>query len=115
MVKHVFETPHLGMQRISLGLPASSAAGRSTPWNIGDIVRAYDADAASKVTYEYIYLPGVASNTAGAAVTYSPTTYAVTLAGTPSATQLSAVSMAATVAGQFGWYKIARKTAVPAA
>lgn len=82
---------------------------------LGTIVRGIDP------TYgegEFIYLLGVASTVAGALVTYAPSTHQTALCpSTASLSQPVAVAMAATVAGEYGWYQITgvatiKKTAV---
>lgn len=56
---------------------------------------------------EYVYLLGVASTAAGDWVSYVPNTWATTrLVANTAATGLIAVAMAATVAGNYGWYQI---------
>lgn len=62
---------------------------------------------------EFIYLPGVASNAAGQAVTYD--LGAGTVTALPSTANLAcpvAFAMAAILASQFGWYQIGGQAAV---
>ena len=72
---------------------------------LGQVIRAYDS------TYgegEFIYLLGVASTTVGAFVTYSVGTGHQTKLATSvvGVSDPIAVAMAATVAGEYGWYQI---------
>lgn len=107
------QTPNLGFPKLDAALPASTAAGRSTPWKYGDIIR-YNVD--NGVAAEAIYLKGAAGITTGASVTYNPVTFQATNgAGTPGPTALSAVALSPCTAGLNGWFKIARNPAVPAA
>lgn len=103
---YVFHTPHLGMPPIAAALPASSAAGRSTPgpW-LGDIARAQDP---LYGTGEFIYLQGAANTAVGSWVVYNADDYSTTLLG-PDMIGPVAVAMAPVVAGQFGWYQIQGK------
>jgi hypothetical protein len=103
---YVPHTPHLGFPPIAAALPASSAAGRSTPgpW-LGDIIRAQDP------VYgvgEFIYLQGVANTALGSWVTYNADDFSTTLLA-PDAIGPVAVAMAPTVAGLYGWYQIQGK------
>lgn len=99
-------TPHLGMPKIADTLPASSAAGRSTPgpW-LGDIIRAQDPVYG---TGEFIYLTGVANTVVGSWVTYNTDDMSSTLL-VPGAVGPVAVAMSANVAGNYGWYQIQGK------
>lgn len=106
-------TPNLGMPPLDQALPASPAAGRSTPWKVGDIIRVTKDNTK---TFEAIYLPGAAGVTAGGQVTYNPATLAVTNgAGTPGPTAIAATALAAITAGLYGWFVIGRRDSVPAA
>lgn len=99
-------TPHLGMPKIAGSLPASSAAGRSTPgpW-LGDIIRAQDP---AYGTGEFIYLAGAANTVVGSWVVYNADDFSTTLLA-PDAIGPVAVAMSANVAGQYGWYQIQGK------
>ncbi|TPK16667.1 hypothetical protein FJ872_17855 [Mesorhizobium sp. B2-5-9] len=103
---YVPHTPHLGFPPIAATLPASAAAGRSTPgpW-LGDIIRAEDP------TYgvgEFIYLKGAASTVVGSWVTYNADDWSTTLLAA-NAIGPVAVAMSANVASQYGWYQIQGK------
>lgn len=111
----VIENPRLGCPPIASNLAASTAAGRSTPWKLGDIVQAVDP------VYgvgEFIYLLGVAATVVGSVVTYDgatagvPTFQTALAPSTANLDQPLAVAMAATVANQFGWYQISGSAVV---
>ncbi len=106
-------SPNLGAPK----LDAIHTAGYVKQWKLGDIWKGIDP------VYgvgEFIYLKGVASNFAGALVTYVDTTGVVALSTT--SLELNggaplAVSMSAAGASDFGWYQVAgdaiiKKTAV---
>lgn len=102
---YVPQTPNLGFPPIASHLAAFSGAGRSTPWKLGDIIRAIDP------TYgvgEFIYLKGVANTAIGSWVTYNADDFSTTLLAA-NAIGPVAVAMAATVANEFGWYQISGK------
>ncbi|RWG02571.1 hypothetical protein [Mesorhizobium sp.] len=103
---YVPHTPHLGIPPIAATLPASTAAGRSTPgpW-LGDIIRAQDPNYG---TGEFIYLKGAASTVVGSWVTYNPDDWSTTLL-VANAIGPVAVAMSANVANQYGWYQIQGK------
>lgn len=103
---YVFHTPHLGMQPIAATLPASSAAGSSTPgpW-LGDIHRAQDPVYGNG---EFIYLQGVANTALGSWVVYNADDFSTVLLGADMIGPV-AVAMSANVAGQYGWYQIQGK------
>lgn len=106
-------TPNLGFPKLDQALPASSAAGRSTPWKYGDIIRVTKDN---QTMFEAIYLAGAAGVTAGGQVTYNPTTLVVTNgAGTPGPTAIAATALAAVTAGLNGWFRIGRRDSVPPA
>lgn len=109
---YIPHTPHLGMPPIAATLPASSAAGRSTPgpW-LGDIIRAQDP---LYGTGEFIYLAGAASTQLGDWVTYNADDWSTTRL-VPDAIGPVAVAMSANVAGQYGWYQIQGKAVARAA
>lgn len=99
---YVIMDAQLGCPPIASTLPASTAAGRSTPWKFGDIVKAVDPVLG---VGEFIYLPGVASTGVSELVIYDLN------AGTTKRAVAGdrgpcAVAMAANVANQFGWYQI---------
>lgn len=103
---YVPHTPHLGIPPIAATLPASTAAGRSTPgpW-LGQIIQAQDP------VYgvgEFIYLAGVATTGLGSWVLYNPDDWSTVLLG-PDMIGSVAVAMSANVASQFGWYQIKGK------
>ena len=103
---YVPHTPHLGFPPIAATLPASSAAGRSTPgpW-LGDIIRAQDP------VYgvgEFIYLLGVANTVVGEWVVYNADDFSTTRL-VADAVGPVAVAMSANVANQYGWYQIQGK------
>lgn len=106
---YVFAEATIGRPAIASTLPASLAAGRSTPWKLGDIARAVDPVYGSG---EFIYLLGVASTVAGSVVTYNGNstgtpTYQTTLApATANLAQPLAVAMSANLAASYGWYQI---------
>jgi hypothetical protein len=105
-----FTEPRLGLLQIANTDAGYTPPNQSTliptpPATLGMICRAYDP------TYgegEFILLPGVASNTIGSVVTYSPTTFLPTLVpNTANLSQPVAVSMAAnTATTTFSWYQI---------
>lgn len=106
----IIQNGQLGMPPIASTKTAFNGAGRSTPWKLGDIVKAVDP------VYgvgEFIYLLGVASTVVGSVVTYNGAssgtpTYQTTLApATANLAQPLAVAMSANVASQYGWYQIA--------
>jgi hypothetical protein len=92
----------LGMPPIASTLPASTAAGRSSPWKLGDIIKAVDPVLG---VGEFIYLPGLASTGLGEAVIYDLNALATkrVVAGDRGP---CAVAMSANVANQYGWYQI---------
>ncbi|RWN47365.1 MAG: hypothetical protein E5Y04_28710 [Mesorhizobium sp.] len=103
---YVPHTPNLGFPPIAATLPASNAAGRSTPgpW-LGDVIRAQDP------VYgvgEFIYLAGVAATGVGSWVVYNPDDWSTVLLG-PDMIGSVAVAMSANINGQFGWYQIKGK------
>lgn len=92
----------LGMPPIGSAIAASNAAGRSTPWKFGDIIKAVDPVLG---VGEFIYLPGVASTALNELVVYDLN------AGTTKRAVASdrgpcAVATAAIIAGLYGWYQI---------
>ena len=99
---YVIQSPQLGAPPIASTLPASTAAGRSSPYKFGDIVKAVDPVLGSG---EFIYLPGLALTAIGELVIYDLN------AGTTKRAVAGdrgpcAVAMAANVANQNGWYQI---------
>lgn len=103
---YVFHNVNIGHPPINSHLPASSAAGRSTPgpW-IGDIATAQDPDYG---TGEFIYLKGAASTQLGSWVVYNADDFSTKLLAANDIGPV-AVAMAATVANEFGWYQIQGK------
>jgi hypothetical protein len=102
---YVPETAQVGFPPIAFTGLASTAAGRSTPSRLGNIIKAYDP------TYgegEFIYLLGVAATAIGSWVTYNEDDYSTALL-VPDAIGPVAVAMAANVANQYGWYQISGK------
>lgn len=108
-------THNLGFPKLDEAKPASTAAGRSSPWKLGDIIRVTKDNTGTN--FEAIYLQGASGVTAGGQVTYNPTTLAVTNgAGTPSDTAISATALsAANSTSLYGWFRIGRRTSVPPA
>lgn len=112
---YVFEEATIGRPPIASTLAASAAAGRSVPWKLGDIARAYDPVYGSG---EFIYLLGVASTVVGSVVTYNGNatgtpTFQTTLApATANLAQPVAVAMAANLAASYGWYQISGNAVV---
>lgn len=106
---YVPATTSLGMPPIASTLPASTAAGRSTPWKLGDIIKAYDPVYGMG---EFIYLLGVAATVIGSVVTYdgasagTPTWQTALAPSTANLDQPLAVAMAANLANSYGWYQI---------
>lgn len=95
-------TTALGIPPIDSTQLASTTAGRSTPWKIGDIIKAVDPVFG---VGEFIYLQGLALTALGETVIYDQN------AGTTKRAVAGdrgpcAVAMAANVASQFGWYQI---------
>lgn len=72
---------------------------------LGQRIQAKDTASTDYGIGEFIYLQGVASTAVGSVVTYSASSFATALA-TANAKGLIAVAMAATVAGEYGWYQI---------
>lgn len=95
-------TPSLGIPPIDQTLAAFTGAGRSTPWKIGDVIKAVDPVLG---VAEFIYLQGLAATALGELVIYDhnagTTKRAVAADRGP-----CAVAMSANVASQFGWYQI---------
>jgi hypothetical protein len=107
-VTWVFHTPHLGMPQIDVSLPASTAAGRSTPgpW-ANDILRAQHP---TYGTGEFVYMKGATNTVPGSWVTYNTDDSTTQLlASTATEPGLVGIAMSANVAGQWGWYQIAGK------
>jgi hypothetical protein len=102
---YVPETPSLGFPPIASNLAASTAAGRSTPWKLGDIIRATDPVYG---TGEFIYLQGVANTALGSWVLYNADDWSTVLLGADMIGPV-AVAMAPVVASQYGWYQIQGK------
>lgn len=99
---YVIKSHQLGAPPIASTLPASTAAGRSSPYKLGDIVEAVDPVLG---VGEFIYLPGLALTAIGETVIYDLN------AGTTKRAVAGdrgpcAVAMAANVANQYGWYQI---------
>lgn len=99
----------LGCPPIGSALAASTAAGRSSPWKLGDIVKAVDP------VYgvgEFIYLLGVANTVLGSVVTYdgasagTPTYQTALAPSTAGLDEPLAVATGAITAGLGGWYQI---------
>lgn len=89
-----------------LGLPAiqtNHAAQGATP--LGTIICAHDPDYGDG---EFIYLKGVASCAVGSWVTYNADDFSTALLAADAIGPV-AVAMAATVAGEFGWFQISGK------
>jgi len=112
---YVVQDAQLGTPPIASTLSPSTAAGRSTPWKLGDIVKAVDP------VYgvgEFIYLLGVAATVVGSVVTYDganagvPTFQSALAPSTANLDEPLAVAMAATGAGQYGWYQISGSAVV---
>lgn len=102
---YVPSTPNIGFPAIASHLPASSSAGRSTPWKLGHIISAVDP------VYgvgEFIYLKGLDTTGIGTWVTYNADDNSTTLLAA-NAIGPVAVAMAATVTGEYGWYQISGK------
>jgi hypothetical protein len=120
-----FTEPRLGMLQIAnvdtgVTSPGAVSSGATTviptpPATLGMVARAADPTLGEG---EFILLLGVASTVVGSLVTYDATTFQTTLtANTANQARPVAVAMAATLAGQFGWYQIGglasiKKTAV---
>ena len=112
---YVVQDAQLGTPPIASSLLASTAAGRSTPGKLGDIVKAVDP------VYgvgEFIYLLGVAATVVGSVVTYdgassgTPTFQTALAPSTAGLDQPLAVAMSANVANQYGWYQISGSAVV---
>jgi hypothetical protein len=104
-VAYIPETPTLGFPPIAYTGLASNVAGRSTPWKLGDVIRAVDP------VYgvgEFIYLQGVASTAVGSWVVYNPDDWSTVLLAADAIGSV-AVAMSANVASQYGWYQIKGK------
>ncbi len=72
---------------------------------LGQRVKAQDTASTDYGIGEFIYLEGVASTAVGSVVTYNASSFETALA-VAGAKGLIAVAMAATVAGEYGWYQI---------
>ena len=107
---YVIQTAQLGSPPIASTLLASTAAGRSSPWKLGDIVKAVDPDYG---VGEFIYLKGVASTVLGSAVLYNPDDWSTSLLAANDVGSV-AIAMSANVASQYGWYQIKGKAVVKA-
>ena len=106
----------IGQPPIASVLAASTAAGRSTPWKLGDIIKAVDPVFG---VGEFIYLKGVASTVVGSVVTYdgndgsgNPSFQTALAPSTANLDEPLAVAMGATGAGQYGWYQISGSAVV---
>ncbi|WP_205501922.1 hypothetical protein [Rhodopseudomonas sp. BR0G17] len=99
---YVIQQAAIGMPPIASTLPASTSAGRSSPWKLGDIVKAVDPVLG---VGEFIYLPGLAATAVGETVIYDLNAMATkrAVAGDRGP---CAVAMSANVASQYGWYQI---------
>jgi hypothetical protein len=107
---YVIQDAQLGCPAIGSVQAASLAAGRSTPWKLGDIVKAVDP------VYgvgEFIYLKGVASTVLGSMVTYdgndgsgNPSFQTAIAPSTANLAQPLAVATGPILANQYGWYQI---------
>lgn len=100
----VFMNSNLGMPPIDSHITPTGSIGYRA-WKLGDIQRATDE------TYgagEFIYLKGVASTAVGSWVTYNSDDNSTALLAA-NAIGPVAVAMAATVAGEYGWYQIQGK------
>lgn len=106
----VIMSPQLGCPPIASHLVSSTAAGRSSPWKLGDVVKAVDPDYG---VGEFIYLKGVANTALGSAVLFSPDDFTTSLLAANDIGSV-AIAMAATVANEFGWYQIKGKAVVKA-
>lgn len=107
---YVIQTAQLGCPPIASTQADSTAAGRSSFWKFGDIVKAVDP------TYgvgEFIYLKGVASTVLGSAVLYNPDDWSTSLLAANDIGSV-AIAMSANVANQGGWYQIKGKAIVKA-
>lgn len=98
----------IGIPPIDQTLAAFTGAGRSTPWKIGDIIKAVDPVLG---VGEFIYLQGLAATALSELVIYDHN------AGTTKRAVAGdrgpcAVAMSANVANQFGWYQIAGLTKI---
>jgi hypothetical protein len=106
----VIINPQLGCPPIASALAASNAAGRSSPWKLGDVVKAVDPDYG---VGEFIYLQGAANTVRGSAVLYNPDDWTTSLLAANDIGSV-AIAMAASVANLFGWYQIKGKGVVKA-
>jgi len=115
-MKYVIMTHQLGSPAVGSALEASTAAGRSTPWKLGDIVRAVDDDYG---VGEFIYLAGCAGTVQGSVVTYDgadmnglPTWQSMLAPATANMSAPLAFATAPILAGEYGWYQIAGSAVV---
>lgn len=92
----------IGIPPIDQTLVAFTGAGRSTPWKIGDIIKAVDP---ALGVGEFIYLQGLASTALGELVIYDHNA-GTTKRAVAGDRGPAAVAMSANVASQFGWYQI---------
>ncbi len=99
---YVIENPSLGAPPIASTLATSTAAGRSSFWKYGDIVKAVDPVLG---VGEFIYLPGLALTVEGELVIYDQNAL-TTKRAVAGDRGPCAVAMSANVASQGGWYQI---------
>lgn len=97
-----------------MGLQPINVASTTQSHVLGTVIRARD------VTYgegQFIYLLGVASTAAGDAVCFNSKTGVTVraVAGGPTSIGAVGIAMAATVAGQYGWYQISGSGPINAA
>lgn len=106
----IIKTAQLGSPAIALTAAASTAAGRSTPWKLGDVVEAVHE------TYgvgEFIYLKGIDSTVVGSAALFSPDDFSTSLLAANDIGSVG-IAMSANVTGNYGWYQIKGKAIVKA-
>lgn len=101
---YVIQNAQVGMPAITshIAADATSNAPVNRPWKLGDIIKAVDPTYGAA---EFIYLKGVANTVAGSWVLINPDDWTTTLLG-PDMKGAVGVAMAATVAGEYGWYQI---------
>lgn len=91
-----------------VGLPTITDHSTTPGAALGTVVQAVDRGTNANGVGEFIYLKGVASTVAGSFVLYSEDDFTTSLLAANDIGQV-AIAMAATVAGEYGWYQIKGK------
>jgi hypothetical protein len=99
---------NIGSQVYDQGIAVNSATQKAT---LGTVIEAKDTASTAYGAAEFIYLKGVASTVVGSVVLIDQDDFSTSLAVANDVGYL-AVAMAATVAGEFGWYQITGKAVI---